>query len=66
MIRINLLPFRKARKKENVRQQISVFFLALVFLTLGLSYFAISLDRKMHDMDNRIKTSTQQLNELTV
>ena len=66
MIRINLLPFRKARKKENVRQQISVFFLALIFLTLGMSYLAAVLDRKIQDMDNRIKTSTQQLNELTV
>jgi type IV pilus assembly protein PilN len=66
MIRINLLPFRKARKKENVRQQISVFFLVLIFLTLGLSYITIALDRKIQNLGNRIKTSTQQLNELTV
>jgi type IV pilus assembly protein PilN len=66
MIRINLLPFRKARKKENVRQQISVFILALIFLTLGMSYIAAALERKIHFLDNRIKTSTQQLNELTV
>lgn len=66
MIRINLLPFRKARKKENVRQQISIFFLVLILLTLGMSYVAITLNRKIQDMDNRIKTSTQQLNELTV
>lgn len=65
MIRINLLPFRKARKKENVRQQISVFFLAMIFLTLGMSYFAAALNRKIQDMEGRIKTSTQQLNELT-
>jgi type IV pilus assembly protein PilN len=66
MIRINLLPFRKARKKENVRQQISVFILALIFLTLGMSYIAAALERKIHEMDNRIKTSTHQLNELAV
>ncbi len=66
MIRINLLPFRKARKKENVRQQISVFFLAVIFLALGMSYITVALARKIQDMDNRIKTSTQQLNELTV
>jgi cell division protein FtsB len=66
MIRINLLPFRTARKKENVRQQISVFILALIFLTLGMSYLATVLDRKIHDVDSRIKTATQQLNELTV
>jgi len=66
MIRINLLPFRSARKKENVRQQISVFCLALIFLTLGMSYFAAALSRKIQAMDDRIKTATQQLKELTV
>lgn len=65
MIRINLLPFRKARKKENVRQQISVFFLAMIFLALGMSYFAVALNRKIQDMEGRIRTSTLQLNELT-
>ena len=66
MIRINLLPFRKARKKENVRQQISIFILVLIFLTLGMSYFSLALNRKIQDLDNRIKTSNQQLSELTV
>jgi type IV pilus assembly protein PilN len=66
MIRINLLPFRKARKKENVRQQISIFMLVLILLTLGMSYFALSLNRKVQNLDGRIKTSTQQLSELTV
>lgn len=66
MIRINLLPFRTARKIENVRQQISVFCLALIFLTLGMSYVAMTLSRKIHDMDERIKVSSQQLNDLNV
>ena len=29
MIRINLLPFRAARKKENIRRQVSIFVLSL-------------------------------------
>ena len=66
MIRINLLPFRKARKKENVRQQVSVFVLVLIFLILGMSYLALALSRKIENLDSRIKTSTQQLSELTV
>jgi len=66
MIRINLLPFRKARKKENVRKQISIFILVVIFLTLGMSYFALTLDRKIQGLDNRIKTSKQQLSDLTV
>ncbi len=41
MIRINLLPFRAARRKENVRRQASIFILSLVlvFLTLGVVHF---------------------------
>ena len=66
MIRINLLPFRKARKKENARQQISIFILVVIFLTLGMSYLVLTLNRKIEDFDNRIKTSTKQLSELTV
>jgi type IV pilus assembly protein PilN len=66
MIRINLLPFRKARKRENVRQQISIFILVLIFLVLGMSYFALTLNRKIQGLDNRVKTSKQQLSELTV
>ncbi len=64
MIRINLLPFRKARAKENVRQQISVFFLALVLSTLAMSYIAIYCDRKINGMDEQIKNDRQQLESL--
>lgn len=39
MIKINLLPFRAARKKENVRRQISVFVLSIVFFVLAMAYF---------------------------
>ncbi len=36
MIRINLLPFRAERTKENVRRQVSVFLLSLVLLIVVL------------------------------
>lgn len=36
MIRINLLPFRLARKKENIRRQVSIFLLLLIFTTILL------------------------------
>lgn len=41
MIKINLLPFRLARKKENVRRQVSVFVL-LLFFSAGLLYYGNS------------------------
>ncbi|MBT8357484.1 MAG: PilN domain-containing protein [Desulfobacterales bacterium] len=46
MIRINLLPFRAARKKENVRRQVSIFFLSFFFVVIVLVYFHISLGSK--------------------
>lgn len=46
MIKINLLPFRVARSRENVRRQLSVFFLLLVFLGLSLLFFYMS--KKSH------------------
>ncbi|MBW1988372.1 MAG: PilN domain-containing protein [Deltaproteobacteria bacterium] len=36
MIRINLLPFRAARKKENIRRQIAVFFLSVLLIFVAL------------------------------
>ncbi len=64
MIRINLLPFRKARAKENVRQQISVFLLAVALLTLTMSYIAMYCNRKIAGMDEQIKNDRQQLESL--
>jgi type IV pilus assembly protein PilN len=47
MIRINLLPFRAARRKENIRQQVSMFFLTLVFFILALIYFTLQMNQRM-------------------
>ena len=44
MIRINLLPFRAARKKENIRRQVTVFALCIVFLVLVMLYYTIQLN----------------------
>lgn len=44
MIRINLLPFRAARKKENIRRQVTVFALCIVFLVLVMIYYTIQLN----------------------
>ncbi|MDJ0883903.1 MAG: PilN domain-containing protein [Desulfobacterales bacterium] len=46
MIRINLLPFRAARKKENVRRQVSVFLLSLVLVLIVLGWIHFYLQSK--------------------
>ena len=38
MIKINLLPFRAARKQENIRRQISVYVLSVIFILLLSGY----------------------------
>lgn len=54
MIRINLLPFRAARRREDIRQQISIFVLLIICLILGLSYYSIFLDKKIDRINNQI------------
>ena len=50
MIRINLLPFRAARTKENVRRQISIFILIIVLMFLVMFTMTLKLnsEKKKH------------------
>lgn len=61
MITINLLPVRAARKKENVRRQVSVFLLCIVFTVCVLAYFAISMSRKISRISQNIETTEAEL-----
>ncbi len=61
MIRINLLPFRAARKKENIRRQVSIFMLSMVFLLIIFSYYNFSLNNKVDTLNARIKQSKAEL-----
>jgi type IV pilus assembly protein PilN len=62
MIRINLLPFRAARKKENIRKQISIYLLSLVllFAVMGFSYYQLRtqlnvLKDKQNELNVKLK-----------
>ena len=55
MIKINLLPFRAARKKENVRRQISVFLLSLVLIFVALFLVQIMLRNRINRLNTQIK-----------
>ena len=54
MIRINLLPFRLARKKENIRRQASVFFLSLVLIVLALVWVSFTLNNELSRTQNEV------------
>ena len=61
MIRINLLPFRAARKKENIRRQVSIFMLSLVFLLIIFFYYNFSLNNKVDSLNTNIKNTKTEL-----
>jgi type IV pilus assembly protein PilN len=62
MIRINLLPFRTERKKENVRRQLSLFLLSLILVLIVLVYYNFSLSSKIGKLNNKIATTKSELN----
>ncbi|RJP96111.1 MAG: pilus assembly protein PilN [Desulfobacteraceae bacterium] len=55
MIRINLLPYRAARSKENVRKQVSVFALSFILLVIVLVVFNGYLSSKKGDLANDLE-----------
>jgi type IV pilus assembly protein PilN len=61
MIRINLLPFRSARTKENIRRQLSISVLMVIMTLLGLFGVYLLLNSQIDDLNSRIKTTTAEL-----
>jgi type IV pilus assembly protein PilN len=61
MIRINLLPFRAARKKENIKRQFFIFFSLLILIVLTLFYFNSMLSAKVEDLDESVVKTRAEL-----
>jgi type IV pilus assembly protein PilN len=61
MIRINLLPFRAARTKENIRRQVSVFSLSLVLLVVILLTFNMYLGGRMETLETRSSNLNKEI-----
>jgi len=53
MIKVNLFPFRAARIKENIRRQVTIYILSVIFLLLASSYFYL-------DLNNKVKTLREE------
>lgn len=71
MIRINLLPFRAARRKENIRRQISIFLLSFIFVFFGLFYYQMQLNLQLgelkiqaEDVKSRLKVFRKKSREV--
>jgi len=63
MIRINLLPFRAARKKEDIRRQVSVFVLSLVLVLIVAGYFSYYLSGKVTALNKQIQSTQAQVDK---
>jgi type IV pilus assembly protein PilN len=61
MIRINLLPFRAARKKENIRKQVSIFLLSLFLVIILATWFNFVLSGKIKALDTEIAETKKQV-----
>jgi type IV pilus assembly protein PilN len=61
MIRINLLPYRAARKKENIRYQVNVFIGSVVFLFLLIFWYNSLLNGNIADLNSEISTTREQV-----
>jgi type IV pilus assembly protein PilN len=66
MIRINLLPFRAARKKENIRRQISILSLALVLVFILLAWQNFKLSKQIKEIRNNVESKKTEIAKYTV
>jgi type IV pilus assembly protein PilN len=64
MIRINLLPFRSARKKENVRRQISIFVLGGFLVAVSLFGYHLLLGSRVATQDQKVADAKADLAQL--
>lgn len=61
MIRVNLLPFRAARKSENVKRQVIVFFAAIALFIVGCAFYAVFLMGQVADLESELAQAEADL-----
>ena len=67
MIRINLLPFRAAKRLENIRMQISVYVLSVILLVVVVGFSLMGLNREIGDLqakNTRLKKELATFSEM--
>ncbi|MEW6668229.1 MAG: PilN domain-containing protein [Thermodesulfobacteriota bacterium] len=61
MIKINLLPFRAAKKRENVKRQVTIYGLVVVLLLAGMAYMFFQLNSQLAELQDQHKRLSQEL-----
>ena len=62
MIRINLLPFRAARKRENIRRQITIYALVVLLTLSVIIYYSFQLTGQLSDLKGEESRINAELN----
>ena len=61
MIRINLLPVRAFRRKENIRRQVSIYFLTMLLLVGGIAWVFFYYQGIVRDLnDNKTELQSEE------
>lgn len=60
MIRINLLPFRVARKRENIRRIVSVFSLSMVLTLVVIFFLGRHLDSEVNEKQEKLSENQRK------
>jgi len=63
MIRINLLPFRDARTKENVRRQVTIFVLLVLLIGVGMGGYSLSVSAAVDKYEGEVSDTQAELNK---
>ena len=61
MIKINLFPYRAARIKENIRRQVTIYFLSVIFFILVFSFYTLNFSQEIKSLRYDIETSEKEL-----
>jgi type IV pilus assembly protein PilN len=61
MIRINLLPYRAARRKENIRIQVNVFLGSIILVLLMIYVYNGYLNRRIETLNAEISSTRAQV-----
>jgi type IV pilus assembly protein PilN len=61
MIRINLLPYRAARKKENIRIQVNVFLGSVFIVILLVGWYNSYLNGRINRLNAEISSTREQV-----
>ncbi len=64
MIQVNLIPVRAQKRRENVRQFISAYFLSIVLLLSVMAYVWLSLQSEIQGLERRSTQLSSEVNQL--